>query len=261
MPEGLPDSDPLDNESDTDTSGRRLRLVQLLPNMMTLAAVGAGLTAIRFSFEGDVVRAMVLIVFAAVLDGLDGPTARLLKSESAIGAELDSLADFVNFGVAPGLILYLWVLQEGRAFGWLAVLIYAICCALRLARFNVNSRLENRPRSPFFMGVPAPGAALLVLLPLVLSQVMPQWIEPILPGFTAVWLVIIGLAMISRMPTPAAKSLRVRRDHARFLMVALVAVVGAFLTWPWPMLLLVEMAYIGVLIVFGFRHRGHHDRA
>ncbi|MDQ2093531.1 CDP-diacylglycerol--serine O-phosphatidyltransferase [Rhodalgimonas zhirmunskyi] len=253
MTEGLPEPD-----NDPENTGRRLRLVQLLPNMMTLAAICAGLTAMRFSFEGDAVRAMVLIVLAAVLDGLDGPTARLLKSESAIGAELDSLADFVNFGVAPGLILYFWVLQEGRAFGWIAVLIYAICCGLRLARFNVHSRSENRPKSPFFMGVPAPGAALLVLLPLVLSQVTPDWIDPILPGFTALWLLAVGLLMISRMPTPAAKSMRIHRDHAGFLMVAVVAVAGAFLTWPWPMLLVLELGYIAVLIVFALRHRGHH---
>lgn len=244
-------SDPVD-EGPT-TAPRRLRVIQLLPNMMTLAAICAGLTAMRFAFEGDAVRAMFLIVLAAVLDGLDGPTARLLKSESAIGAELDSLADFFNFGVAPALLLYLWMLEEGRAVGWIAVLVYAICCALRLARFNVHSRDENRPRSALFMGVPAPGAALLVLLPLVLSQVVPTALDPVLPGFTSLWLVAVGLMMISRMPTPSAKMIRINRDHVRYLLVGVVAFAGALFTWPWPVLLLVELGYLALLARFAFR--------
>ena len=115
---------------------RSMRPIQMLPNLMTLGAICAGLTSVRFAFDGNAGLSMSLIVLAAVLDGLDGTVARLLKSESEIGAELDSLADFVNFGVAPGLLLYLWALQSGRSAGWIAVLIFAICCAMRLARFS-----------------------------------------------------------------------------------------------------------------------------
>ncbi len=140
--------------------GTVLSLVHLLPNLMTLGAVCAGMTSIRFAIEGQVVTSMSLIVLAAVLDGLDGPTARFLKSESAIGAELDSLADFINFGVAPGLLLYLWALHDGRSAGWIGVLIYGVCCAYRLARFNVASRIETTTPKTTFTGVPAPGAAL-----------------------------------------------------------------------------------------------------
>lgn len=227
---------------------RVLRPIQLLPNMLTLAAICAGLTSMRMAFDGNVALSMALIVLAALLDGLDGPTARLLKSESAIGAELDSLADFVNFGVAPGLLLYLWVLEGGRSVGWIAVLIYAICCALRLARFNVSKRDEAETPKVTFTGVPAPGGALLVLLPLVVSQIWPELGTPALPFLTGAWLVAVGLMMISRMPTPSLKMLRVSRDRAPYLMVGAVALLAASFTWPWPLLLLVELGYLVLLI-------------
>lgn len=232
---------------------RVLRPIQLLPNMMTLAAICAGLTSMRMAFDGAVSLSMALIVLAALLDGLDGPTARLLKSESAIGAELDSLADFVNFGVAPGLLLYLWVLEGERSIGWIAVLIYAICCALRLARFNVSKREEIDSATATFTGVPAPGAALLVLLPLVVSQIWPDLGTSVLPFLTGAWLVAVGLMMISRIPTPSLKMLRVSRDKAAYLMVAVVALLAASFTWPWPLLLLGELGYLALLARYALR--------
>ena len=231
-----------------------LRPFQLVPNLLTLAAICAGLTSMRMAFDGNVALSMSLIVLAAVLDGLDGPAARLLKSESAIGAELDSLADFVNFGVAPGLLLYLWVLEGGRSAGWIAVLIYAICCALRLARFNVSQKESPAaPKKATFTGVPAPGGALLVLLPLVFSQIWPGSYASWLPFLTGAWLVAVGMMMISRMPTPSFRMIRVSRERAPYLLVGAVALLAASFTWPWPLLLLAELGYLAVLLRFALR--------
>src|SRR5215470_19649306 len=150
---------------------RRFRPIpvrMLVPNVITLLAICAGLTAIRLSTEGKVEWAVAAIVVAAVLDGIDGRVARMIKGQSKFGAELDSLADFVNFGVAPGLILYFWSLHELKSAGWIAAMVFAICGGLRLARFNVAIEDPNRPAwaSLFFVGVPAPAGAITVLLPL-----------------------------------------------------------------------------------------------
>ena len=228
----------------------RLRPVQLLPNLLTLGALCAGLTAIRFAEDGNVTYSVALIALAALLDGLDGAVARLLKSESAMGAELDSLADFLNFGVAPALILYLWALPDSRSGGWIAALVYAICCALRLARYNVGDKAKNGKKSALFQGVPAPGGALLVLLPLVLAHIVPDLIAPILPVFTGLWLLVVGFLMISRRPTPSFRLLRISRDKAPMFMVGLMALAAAAFTWPWPVLLLAQIAYLLILIRF-----------
>lgn len=238
-------------------SGKRpkkpvLRPAQLLPNLMTLGAIAAGLSAIRLATEGAFSMAVALIALAALLDALDGATARLLKSESAVGAELDSLADFVNFGVAPGLVLYLWTLQDARGPGWIAMLIYAVCCALRLARFNVEGRAEKGPKSPFFRGVPAPGGALIAFLPMAMSKVLPWLTGGFLPVFTAFWLVATGLMMISRQRTPSLRVFRISRERAPLLMVGLLAAVAAGFTWPWPVLLVVELGYLALLARYAF---------
>ena len=153
---------------------RRLRAIPvrtLLPNLITLLALCAGLTAIRLASEQRFEWALYAIVFAALLDGMDGRLARMLKGTSRFGAELDSLADFVNFGVAPALILYQWGLNEFKSVGWIAALVFALCAALRLARFNVLAEDPNRPAwaANFFVGIPAPAGAITVLLPLYLE--------------------------------------------------------------------------------------------
>ena len=234
------------------------RPTHMLPNLMTLGAICAGLTSVRFAMDGNAVLAMSLIVLAAVLDALDGMLARLLKSESAIGAELDSLADFVNFGVAPGLLLYIWVLQESRSLGWIAVLIYCLCCCLRLARYNVTSKADPGVPRVVFTGVPAPGGAVLALLPLVLQQNMPDLIDPVMAPITAVWLVVVGTMMISRITTPSLKLIRISRDKAPYMMVAVLGLMAAFLTWPWPLLLIAEFGYLAVLVRFALKK--HPDR-
>ena len=168
------------------TPRRVMNLWQLLPNFVTVGALCAGLTAVRFATEGRFGMAVGLIIAAAIMDGLDGRIARLLKSESEIGAELDSLCDFVNFGVAPALVLYLWALQDMRAEGWIACLIYAVACLLRLARFNIGNRQPDND-SNSFQGVPSPAGALLVLLPIFLSNALGDG-TPYANGLVALWM-------------------------------------------------------------------------
>jgi CDP-diacylglycerol--serine O-phosphatidyltransferase len=162
----------------SEKTGADLALIQLLPNALTITAICAGLSAIRFGVQGNYVLAVQLILLACVLDGLDGRLARLLRSSSPMGAELDSLADFLNFGVAPPLILYFWALQDMRSAAWISVLVYAVCCVVRLARFNVNDKAEAEKAKngdavgesgSFFTGIPSPAGALLVLLPMTAS--------------------------------------------------------------------------------------------
>jgi CDP-diacylglycerol---serine O-phosphatidyltransferase len=238
---------------------RELPLVQLLPNFLTLGALCASVTAIRFGIQGEGQIAVGLIMLAAVLDLLDGWVARLLHSESAIGAELDSLADFASFGVAPGLILYFWALHEGHGgglpgLGWMAVLIYVICCALRLARFNVGN---NRPTSDglekrYFRGVPSPAGALLAFMPMYFSFMLPE--APSLPLWgLALYLIAVGALMISRIPTLSFKSVTVKPENSLYLLVGFAALAGAMLTSPWATLFGFGLCYCGSIIVAG-RH-------
>src|SRR6266550_7868893 len=182
----------------------RFRLIPvrtLVPNLITLLALCAGLTAIRLAVEDKLEWAVAAIVFAALLDGIDGRIARMLKGTSRFGAELDSLADFVNFGVAPALMVYLWDLHELKSAGWIAAMVFAICTGLRLARFNVMIDDPNKPAwaAKFFMGMPAPAGAITVLLPIYVYFLgMPR-----LPGtaiFTFVYTSAIAVLMVSRLP-------------------------------------------------------------
>lgn len=224
---------------------RPLLLLKLLPNLVSILALCAGLTAIRYAFGGNVNVAVLLIALAAFLDGLDGRLARMLQSESDIGAELDSLCDFVNFGVVPALVLYLWGLRGEVSFGWIAVLIYAVCCMLRLARFNVGSRKADPDEKTTFTGVPSPAGALLALLPVYLAQVTGLRLPEEL---VALWMIVVGAMMISRLRTPSLKRATVAASSAPFVLVAGVAGVAAVITYPWATLLLLSSAYlIGVI--------------
>ncbi|MEI6098501.1 MAG: CDP-diacylglycerol--serine O-phosphatidyltransferase [Alphaproteobacteria bacterium] len=237
-----------------------LHLAQLLPNLLTIAAMCAGLTGIRFAIFGQYQAAVGMILVAAVLDGLDGRVARLLRSESEIGAELDSLVDFVNFGVAPGLIIYMWGLHGLQSGGWIATLIYASCCLLRLARFNIGNRpnLEgepgDKPVSSDFTGVPSPAGAMLALLPTYVAFISPD--IPQLPSqLLALYMVLIGALMISQFPTPSFKSVTFYAENARYVIVGFVALVAALLTFPWETMLVITLSYVGVLIVALWRAR------
>lgn len=222
----------------------------LIPNLVTLLALCAGLTGIRMAIEGRLELALGAIVLAAVLDGLDGRLARMLQGTSRFGAELDSLSDFVCFGVAPGLVLYMWGLETLGSVGWIAALAFAICAALRLARFNVMLEDPNKPpfAADFFTGVPAPAGAICVLLPVYLELVgLPRLIAS--PAVAAFYCLAIALLMVSKLPAYSGKKLgaRVPRDAVLPVIVGVVLFIAVVATWPWAMLSVLCIAYLGAL--------------
>ncbi|WP_210529899.1 CDP-alcohol phosphatidyltransferase family protein [Rubellimicrobium arenae] len=236
----------------------RLSVAQLLPNAITLAALCAGLTAIRFAFEGAFDIAAGLILLAAVLDGLDGRLARRLRSESAMGAELDSLCDFVDFGVAPALVIHIWATGgESDGLSWIAALVYAVACALRLARFNIGSRVPSLggQSAKTFTGVPSPAGAMLALLPLFVANLAPTVV--LHPALTALWLMLVAGLMVSRLPTPAFRPVRIRPEQARMLLLGAVALGAALLTYPWLTLVLLDLGYL-LLLLSGWARLGRH---
>jgi CDP-diacylglycerol--serine O-phosphatidyltransferase len=237
---------------------RRVPLRLIIPNMVTLLALCSGLTAVRMAFEGRWEFAVGAVLVAAVLDGLDGRVARMMKGTSRFGAELDSLSDFVNFGVTPALMLYLWILKDAGNMGWIAGLIFAISAALRLARFNVALDDPNKPAwaSRFFTGVPAPAGALTVLLPLYLDflGLFPHWFAD--SAFVAAYTIGIAFLLISRLPTYSGKTLgtRVRRDFVLPLFLVAVLVVALTVSYPFRMLAGGAVLY---LLTIPFAWRAH----
>ncbi|MEL7405077.1 MAG: CDP-diacylglycerol--serine O-phosphatidyltransferase [Pseudomonadota bacterium] len=225
-----------------------LALVQLIPNMLTIAAICAGLSAIRFGVQGNYELAVLLIVAACILDGLDGKIARLVGGDSKMGAELDSLADFVNFGVAPPLVIYLWALQDMRSAAWLCVLIFAICCVLRLARFNVSNKADGVDQpDDFFVGVPAPAGAILVLLPLTASFAFSN--RPLLPDvLICLHMVLVGIAMISRIPTWSPKRVRISHGNIKYFLLGFALIGATLLTYAWITLVIVSIGYVGLVV-------------
>jgi CDP-diacylglycerol---serine O-phosphatidyltransferase len=218
---------------------------RLIPNVLTLLALCAGMTAIRFAVSENFEAACYAIIVAGVFDGLDGRMARLLKSTSRFGAELDSLADFISFGVAPALVLYLWTMSALHSIGWAIVLFFAICCALRLARFNTEIAAEPQPYAAgFFSGVPAPGGAGLSLVPMFISFEWGDWIARS-PYLNAVWLSGIALLMISRVPTVSLKPIRIPHDLVLPTLLGVGVFAGFFTTAPWPTLTFIGAAYVG----------------
>lgn len=243
------------------TKSEDFSLIQLLPNMMTIAALCAGLTAIRFGVQGKYILAVQLILAAAVLDGLDGRVARVLGAESKMGAELDSLADFLNFGVAPPLVIYYWALhdaqrwafldlQDMRSMGWISVLIYAVCCIIRLARFNVDTKTPRyNPNKAYFTGVPSPAGALLILLPMYVSFAFSD--APLLPDVViCVYMICIGLLLISPIQTWSFKTTRIPGDKITLFLVGFAFVGAAVLTYAWATLLIICAGYV-FMVVWG----------
>jgi CDP-diacylglycerol--serine O-phosphatidyltransferase len=227
-----------------------LTLRAMVPNAITAAALCAGLTGIRFAITGDFDKAVLAVVLAGMLDGIDGRIARLLKAQSRFGAELDSLADNVSFGVAPALILFMWSLDDLPRVGWFAALAYAIACALRLARFNAQIDLPDEPRKTagYFTGVPAPVGAGLVFLPLYLWTVSDNELFRD-PRLVSVWLVAMAFLMISNVATMSWGKLRPRRA-LRLEVIALFGLVGAALiTEPWWTLIGICAVYLAMLPV------------
>jgi CDP-diacylglycerol--serine O-phosphatidyltransferase len=208
--------------------------VRFLPNAITVMALCAGLTSVAFAMSGQWRLAVGAIGAAAVLDSLDGPAARWLRSQSRVGAELDSLSDCISFGVAPALVMYVWLLRdEGQGYGWVVCLLFAVCAALRLARFN--SLLDDEPKpwaKGFFTGVPTPAGGLIVTAPLLLTNRLGSDGPWAVPWVVSIWIVMIGLLMVSRVPTIALKSVRVAPQLIVAMLILLVLGVAALFYEP-----------------------------
>jgi CDP-diacylglycerol---serine O-phosphatidyltransferase len=239
------------------TGGRRLRrfravpLRLLIPNLITLLALCLGLTSIRFAFEGSIEWAVSAIAAAAVLDGLDGRIARALKGTSRFGAELDSLADFVDFGVAPSIVLYFSGLDQMKSLGWLATLVFSIACALRLARFNVMIDDPEAPawRKNFFVGMPAPAGAIVGLLPVYLRFLFaPGSTEPRFLPLEIVYVLAVALLMASRVPHFSGKSIgRVPQDYVAVVLIGLAAALLLIVNFPVQSLVALSLAYLATI--------------
>ena len=234
--------------ADTDRAGRLpsgLTLRAMAPNAITAAALCVGLTGIRFAIAGEFERSVLAVLLAGFLDGIDGRIARLLKAQSRFGAELDSLADAISFGVAPALIVYLWTLQTLPRLGWFAALAFALCCVLRLARFNARIDLADEPRKQagFLTGVPAPVGAGLAFLPIYLWVVTGNEIFAS-PIAVSIWLVAVAFLMISAVPTLSWGKLRPRRSIRLEVLALAGLLVAALLTEPWFTLAGITIAYL-----------------
>jgi CDP-diacylglycerol---serine O-phosphatidyltransferase len=243
---------------------RRIPVRVLVPNVVTLLALCAGLTAIRMAFEDRYALALAAIVFAAILDAIDGRLARLLKGTSRFGAELDSLSDFVNFGVAPALILYFWGLHELKSAGWIASLVFAICAGLRLARFNVMLEDPDRPAwtSHFFVGMPAPAGAITVLLPIYASFLgLPHSL--LLIYLTLVYTLCIGSLMVSRLPVFSGKRVgnRVPPELVGPVILVVVLSFALLIAYPWELLTAGTIAYLSSLPFGWLSYRGYERRS
>ena len=237
---------------------RAIPVRSLLPNLITLLALCAGLTGIRLAFEGKLEMALGAIVFAALLDGIDGRLARLMKGQSKFGAELDSLADFMNFGCAPALFLYLWGLHGAGNVGWIAAMVFAICAALRLARFNVMIDDPNRPvwAANFFTGVPAPAGALVVLLPIYLG-LLGWFTAPV--AVTLIYTLAIGGLMVSRLPVLSGKRVgkRIPTEIVLPVIVVVVLFFALLIAYPWQVLAIGTVCYLGALPLGYLSYREH----
>jgi len=238
---------------------REIPLRMMFPNLVTVLAICAGLSGIRFGFEGRFETATVMVLLAAFLDGVDGRLARLLKATSKFGAQMDSLADIVNFGVAPALVLYAYLLDRAGSPGWIAALLFAIACGMRLARFNVLDEQKERPawQNEYFVGVPAPAGALLVMLPLYLSFLGVTPTRPVAyaaVGFT----VLIAFLLVSRLPVYSGKSLKIPGDRVLPVILGVVLYFLLLVTYPWYTL---TASVAGYLIFLPFSVVAYSRRA
>ncbi|MEQ1944054.1 CDP-diacylglycerol--serine O-phosphatidyltransferase [Mesorhizobium sp. VNQ89] len=223
----------------------------VLPNMVTVLSICVGLSGIRFAFEGRFATAVVMVLFAAFLDGIDGRLARMMKATSRFGAQMDSLADIVNFGVAPALVLYAFLLDRAGSFGWIAALLFAVACGLRLARFNVLDEDAERPpwQGEYFVGVPAPAGAVLVMLPCYLAFIGVYQADRVSALVASGFSVLSAFLMVSRIPVYSGKKLKIRRDLALPLILAVALLVLLFFNYPWHTL---SVGVVGYLIFLPF---------
>ncbi|GLQ38911.1 CDP-diacylglycerol--serine O-phosphatidyltransferase [Rhizobium albus] len=244
--------DPDHDEGDPDNAmGPRLREISfrmMIPTIITVLAICAGLTGIRLAFEGRVELAVIMVLVAAFLDGVDGRVARLMKSSSRFGAQMDSLADIVNFGVAPALVLYAYLLNQAESFGWIAALIYVLAAALRLARFNVmDERPKAKWQSNYFVGVPAPFGAMLVLLPVYLGHLGFEP-GPVFAGAAIIYTALIAFLLVSRLPVYSGKAVgRIRRDLVLPVLIAIAIYVALLMSYIWATLAVTALIYLATL--------------
>lgn len=233
-------------------------ILLLLPNMVTLVGLSFGLTAIRFTMEGRFSAAVFLILLAALADGLDGLLARWLGAESPMGAQLDSLSDFMCFGVAPAIVVYQVHLAQAGGFGWIFALLFAVGACLRLARFNVMTGQADDSAGPakHFVGVPAPAGACLGLLPVFLT-LAGAFAPGDAPIAVSAWLAVVCALMISSLETLSPKSVRVPRRLIGVILIATVIVIGLGFIRPWYLLALIDAAYIVTVLYALVRARGH----
>jgi len=231
-----------------DEGPRGISFRAMIPNAVTVLALCFGLTGVRFAIGAEWEKALAAIIIAGVLDGMDGRIARLLRAQSKFGAELDSLSDNIAFGTAPALILFLWSLQHAPKFGWTAALALAVCCALRLARFNARIDTAEQPHKSagFNTGVPAPAGAGLAFVPIFLWLVTgSEWFQAwyvVMP-----WVLFVALLMISSIPTYSWSSIRIRKGWRLFTLAGIAVLGAALLTAPWSTLLIVALLYLSML--------------
>ena len=227
----------------------------ILPNMLTLIGVCIGLTSIIFALDGRFEFAVVAIILAAVIDGLDGRIARLIKGTSKVGKELDSLTDMISFGVAPAFIMYFWKLNTLGRFGWLICLIYVICVALRLARFNVNSGQEPSWRDNFFEGVPSPAGGILVLTPLIISMTNFNLIQINYDLLVPIFFIGTSLLLISKFPSYSLKKIVIQRKTTIFLLFGIVLFFGLLLIYPFNLIAVSAIVYLAILPISFFHYQ------
>ena len=227
----------------------------ILPNMLTLIGVCIGLTSIRFALDGRYEFAIIAIIIAAVIDGLDGRIARLIKGTSKVGKELDSLTDMISFGVAPAFIMYFWKLNELGRFGWLVCLIYVICVALRLARFNVNTGGEPSWRDNFFEGVPSPAGGILVLTPLIFSISSIELFKIDYAVVVPIFFIVTSFLLISKFPSYSFKKIVIQRKATIFLLFGIVLFFGLLLIYPFNVISVSALIYLTMLPISFFHYQ------
>ena len=226
-------------------SDKKTRVI--LPNIFTLVGVCIGLSSIKFAFDGKFTLSIIAIIIAAIIDGLDGRIARLIQGTSKVGKELDSLTDVISFGVAPAFIMYFWKLNELGRTGWLICLIYVMCVALRLARFNVSSEAEPSWRDNFFEGIPSPAGGVLVLMPLIYSFSELQIFQLNYNLFVPILFIIVSILLISKVPTYSLKKIKVQRSFTIFLLLGIVFYFGIILIYTFNVLVLSALIYFLII--------------
>tara|TARA_B100000287_G_scaffold23614_1_gene23101 strand:- start:3559 stop:4356 length:798 start_codon:yes stop_codon:yes gene_type:complete len=222
-------------------SNKKSRVI--LPNILTLIGVCIGLTSIKFAFDGKFELSIVAVIVAGIIDGLDGRIARLIKGTSKVGKELDSLTDVISFGVAPAFIMYFWSMSEIGRLGWLISIIYVVCVALRLARFNVNSEAEPSWRDNFFEGIPSPAGGILVLMPLIYSFSEIQFFKPNYQVIVPILFIFVSILLISKIPTYSLKKIVVPRSATIFLLFVIVLYFGLLLIYTFNTLIVSGILY------------------